>query len=533
MSTSESPVIVIGAGPVGMAAALLLARQGIRTTVVERRGTPSCGQSRAVTVQRDILALFDRLGVAEEILRDGASWSLGRTYYGEHELLQLRFPTAEHELYPPFVNFPQFRTEELLHAAAEASELVRFRHGFTVTEVVDEGGSVLVRAESSDGEEVHRGQYVIAADGLGSRVRGGLGIAYEGWQTEGRFLVCDFVAELPFSRERRLWFDPPFHPGRIVLMHGFGPDRWRVDWQIEPDADEADYLARLDELLRGVIGDHEALVLRANSYTFQQRCAERFGRGRVFLVGDAAHVVSPFGARGMNSGMEDAENLAWKLGFVLAGRADATLLDTYDQERRAAAEHHVEVTGATMRFMTPATAEGIANRDAILAGAVTDATKLSEVDSGRLYESFPYRDSTLTASGTGALVADGSVNGSTLRKLLAGDISLLVIPGATSTIEDVAARLAAATAVHSTRRFLLLPRGSAAPDNLEVTAVHDDTGALTTALAADTDRLLLVRPDCYVGADVPLPATGRETAALVHECLRTVLGQRTETLTRS
>ncbi|MFI0406741.1 FAD-dependent oxidoreductase [Actinomadura sp. 3N508] len=524
MSTTESPVVIIGAGPVGMTAALLLARQGVRSTVLERRTTPSCGQSRAVTVQRDVLSLLDRLGVAEEILRDGASWSLGRTYFRERELLQLRFPTSADELYPPFVNFPQFRTEELLHARAQACGLVRFRHGHTVTSVDDRGDEVVVTADGPDGTETHRAPYVIAADGIGSRVRGGLGIAYSGWQTEGRFLVCDFAADLPFSRERRLWFDPPFHPGRIVLMHSFGPDRWRVDWQIEPDADENHYLSRLDDMLRGVIGEHDTRILRANTYTFQQRCAERFGQGRVFLAGDAAHVVSPFGARGMNSGIEDAENLAWKLAFVLTGRADAALLDTYDMERRAAAEHHVAVTGATMKFMTPASAEGVTRRDAVLAAAATDPARRSDVDSGRLYEPFPYVGSPLTVpgEGAGALVPDGAAGATTLRARLAGDFSLLAVPASTTSPRDVEERLADATAIAADHRLTLVRPQGPAPDPA-TTALHDRTGGLTGWLPDHTDRLLIVRPDCYVGASLPLPRTARETAAIVTRTLAATL----------
>jgi 3-(3-hydroxy-phenyl)propionate hydroxylase len=120
--------------------------------------------------------------------------------------------------------------------------------------------------------------------------------------------VADLEVELDLAAERRLWFDPPFHPNSIVLMHCMGERKWRIDWQVDAASDESAEVRpdRLAGRVRNVLGDRPFTVLRANTYTFQQRRAGRFRDGRVFLAGDAAHVVSPFGARDMNSGMEDA-----------------------------------------------------------------------------------------------------------------------------------------------------------------------------------------------------------------------------------
>ncbi|MFI8221493.1 FAD-dependent monooxygenase [Streptomyces sp. NPDC085932] len=547
--SADSPVIVVGAGPVGMATGLLLAKQGVPSVILERRTTPSCDQSRAVTVQRDILALYDRLGFVDEVLAEGAGWSVGRTFVGDRELMQLQFPTHGQEVYPAFVNFPQFRTEQILHSAAEATGLVHFRHGHVFQALEQRHDHVELRVATPDGtQQTHTARYVVAADGLGSWVRKQLGIAFHGWRSSGRFLVCDFAAELPFARERRLWFGPSFYAGGIVLMHSIGHNLWRIDWQIDPGAEESQYLdpQRLGQLLHDAVGDHAVQVLRANTYTFQQRRAERFRSGRVFLAGDAAHVVSPFGARGMNSGMEDAENLAWKLAYVLSGRADERLLDSYHEERSAAAAHHVAVTGATMNFMTPPTREGLARRDAILQAAATDRASLARVDSGKLYEPFPYHDSPLTgcldavgdpvsgsavddAVAVGNLAPDGHCHTAegptTLRRLLGGEVSVLAVPAAGSSSQPLLRRLARVAAVPPNRIFLLSTEELEA-DSAGPRLITDAGGLLVAAYAGEADRLFFVRPDCYLGVRTPVPETAEATAHLADQALSLLLGRR-------
>lgn len=529
-NTNEFPVIISGGGPVGMATALLLARQDVRSVVLERNTSPHCGQSRAITVQRDILALFDRLGVVNEILDDGASWSLGRTYYRDQEILRLRWPARGEDVYPAFVNFPQFRIEELLHAEATRSGLVEFRHGRTVVGLRQGVASVTVEANGPAEMERYSGAYLVGADGIGSAIRKALRIPYDGWHAEGRFLVVDFEVDLPLTVERRLWFDPPFSPGGIVLMHCMGERIWRIDWQIDADADENAELRpeRLTERVRTVIGDRPFAVLRANTYKFQQRRARRFREGRVFLAGDSAHVVSPFGARGMNSGLEDAENLAWKLGFVLTGQADPALLDTYEIERISAADHHIQVTGDTMRFMTPADAEGKAHRDAVLEAAAADPTQTDRIDSGKLYEPYPYTRSPLTldleADGNrrsarpedparagipaldGLCQVSGSSARTTLRKTLGGVVSLLVVPAEGRVGHDLARRLAEVPTPAGVRRQLLTGPATTTRNPPGIDVISDLTGALVGAYAGPRDQLYLVRPDCYLAVRIELAA---------------------------
>ncbi|WP_051792774.1 FAD-dependent monooxygenase [Amycolatopsis jejuensis] len=499
LDTAVAPVVIVGGGPIGLAASLLLARQGVRSIVVERRETASCGQSRAVTIQRDILALYDRLGIAGDILRRGSSWSIGRTYFGDDEILRLTFDDDGSSGYPPFINFAQYRVEELLHEAVRQQECVDLRHGETA-EVVHDGADAdyaVVRITDASGTArlVHA-SYVVAADGVGSRTRKALGIDFDGWRTNGRFLVADFRAELPFSAERRLWFSPPFYPDGIVLMHQIGDDQWRLDWQIPPELDVDDEVAagRVHHRIRAVldhagIGAVEIEILRCNGWTFQQRQASRFRQHRVFLAGDSAHVVSPFGARGMNSGMEDAENLAWKLARVLSGRAPDALLDSYATERESAAAQHVLVTGDSMTFMTPSTPEGLDDRNAILAQAAADPAKAHLVDAGKLYVPHAYPDSPLTTPGRvdslpqpGSLVPD----------------CVLVRGGEPTTIRKIVAG-----------RFTVIQVDPDAPDTLTFYAIDESgvtplpparTAGLPHPLSHAQAAVYLVRPDCYLAA---------------------------------
>ena len=245
--------------------------------------------------------------------------------------------------------------------------------------------------------------YLVAADGARSRVRKALDIPFEGYSFDDRFLIADIRAELDFALERRFFFDPEWNPGRQVLVHPQPDSVWRIDWQVPADFDlETERRSgALERRIRQITGERDYELVWGSSYRFHQRRAERFGRGRCFLAGDAAHLMAPFGARGLNSGIQDAENLAWKLGWVLRGWAGSDLLDSYCDEREAAADENLRVTGKTMEFLVPRTADDRARRRRILEQALGDQTALEQVDSGKLAEPYNYDRSPLTASSPG------------------------------------------------------------------------------------------------------------------------------------
>jgi len=361
--------------------------------------------------------------------------------------------------------------------------------------------------------------YAVGADGAHSGVRRVLGAAFPGQSYRDLFLICDIRAHLPFPNERRFHFDPPWNPGRQVLIHPQPDDIWRIDWQVPPETDvEAERgNGVLDRRIRQVIGretDYELLWLTA--YRFHERVADRFRIGRVFLAGDAAHVVSPFGARGLTSGVADAENLAWKLGLVLAGSAPDALLDTYNAERRTAALENEAVTDATMRFMVPHGPLRRAQRNAILRGSLRLRRLRRLVNSGRLAQPSVYDDSPITLNDAkpdrrlpqlGAVLPDapcGILDGAeqiTRLRDLVGDrfLALLVVRG-----EDAAAsagvRAARLSWAAPCRVALLGARKRLAG----VTVLTEPRGELRRTFGAAGSCAFLVRPDGHLAAILPL-----------------------------
>ena len=400
-------VLVIGAGAVGLTLAARLAQHGASVELLEASDDRARIGSRAICMQRETLEIWSRMGVGERVAERGVRWRIGRTYHRGRELFHVELPGSD-EHFPPFVNVSQSEVEELLEK--RAVELgVRLIRGHRLIGLAQESSGVLARFTTADGEVVHRGTYLVGADGAHSTVRHAAGIRFTGSTFEDRFLIADVRAALPFSMERHFHFAPPWNPGRQVLIHPQPDGIWRIDWQVPPetdvDAERAD--GRIDRRIRAVVGaetPYELVWLTA--YRFSQRVADRFRQGRVFLAGDAAHVMSPFGARGLNSGVSDAENLAWKLGSVVRGAAPDALLDSYEAERRPAALVNLAATSATMRFMAPHGAVRRVWREIVLCLAPHSGWFRRRVDSGRLAEPAVYDASPIVAQGHGWVVPD-------------------------------------------------------------------------------------------------------------------------------
>jgi pentachlorophenol monooxygenase/3-(3-hydroxy-phenyl)propionate hydroxylase len=510
-------VVVIGAGPVGQTAALALARWGVPVVLVDQRPARDAVGSKAICQQRDVLDFWAALG-AGAITDEGLTWSRARTFYRDQELFCVDLPDPGRSPLPPFVNISQSRTERILDEVIAAQPLIEVRWGREVVAVEERPDGLVVRCATSSGDETIEAAYAVACAGArGASLRELLQVDFEGRTFDDAFLICDIEARLPgWEQERRFYFDPVWNPGRQVLIHPCPDGLYRIDWQVDPDFDlDAEQAAgRLDTRIRQVIGDQPYRLDWTSVYRFHARVASRFRVGRVLLAGDMAHLVSPFGARGLNSGVPDAENAAWKIAFALRGWAGPGLLDTYELERRAAAAENLEVTSATMDFLVPHSPEAAAQRATLLEAARTDPAARAQVDSGRLAEAFWYVDSPLT---TGA--AERPWQGRPPRGQVPAPVPGVIVPDVPVHVEgrpDVTrlrelarggllALAGPAVDLEATRRALAEGAGEVPHAVLAMDAM-EPSGILAASLATRPGEVWLVRPDAHTCAVVTEPS---------------------------
>jgi 3-(3-hydroxy-phenyl)propionate hydroxylase len=383
---AHHPVVIVGAGPVGLCAAIDLAQRGVPVVLLDDADRIGEG-SRGICYAKRTLEILDRLGVAQRCLDKGVTWKVGKVF--QRDALLYRFdllPEDGHEM-PAFINLQQYYIEQFLcERAQELDNLdIRWRNKVSGIEPRNDGARLTV--ETPDGPYRLDADWVIAADGARSTLRRLLSLDFVGEVFEDRFLIADVKMAEKFPPERWFWFDPPFHAGRSALLHKQPDNVWRIDLQLGPDADPAEEqrAERVIPRLRQMLGPDQEFDLEwVSVYTFQCRRLERFVHGRVVFVGDAAHQVSPFGARGANSGIQDAENLAWKLALALRGEAPLGLIDTYDLERSAAADENIGHSTRSTDFIAPRSAQELRFRDAALALARHADFAKRMVNSGRL-----------------------------------------------------------------------------------------------------------------------------------------------------
>lgn len=379
------PVVVVGAGPVGLCAAIDLAQRGVPVVLLDDADRIGEG-SRGICYAKRTLEILDRLGVARPCLDKGVTWKIGKVFQGNAMLYGFDLLPEDGHAMPAFINLQQYYLEAFLveRAGALPNLDLRWRNRVTSVEPLADGARLTI--ETPDGPYAITADWVVAADGARSGLRAMLGLDFLGEVFEERFLIADVRMAGDFPTERWFWFDPPFHPGRSALLHKQPDDVWRIDLGLGPSADAQAEQApeRVIPRIRQMIGRDYFSLEWVSVYTFQCRRLERFVHGRVIFAGDAAHQVSPFGARGANSGIQDAENLAWKLAMVLHGEAPATLIDSYDRERSAAADENIGHSTRSTDFIAPRTRQEARFRDAALALAREAGFAKRMVNSGRL-----------------------------------------------------------------------------------------------------------------------------------------------------
>lgn len=386
------PVVIIGAGPIGLAAAVDLAQHGIASVVLDDDNVVSIG-SRAICWAKRSLEIFDRLGIGDRMLDKGVTWRVGRLFHRDREVFNFDLlPQAGHKM-PAFVNLQQYYVEHyLIERAQELDDLVELRFGHRVVdhELADDG--VALTVQTKHGSYQLDGDYVLACDGSRSPTRERMGLPFEGKRFEEQFLIADVrMTDSPYRNdgtpERWFWFKPPFHDGQSALLHKQPDDIYRIDLQLSPDADPELEKSpeRVLPRIRAIVGEDTPFELDwVSVYRFACARLDRFVHGRMLFVGDSAHVVSPFGARGGNGGIHDVDNLCWKLAAVLNGTAPPTLIQSYGAEREHGSDENIAHSARATRFMSPESATELRYRDAVLALASSAPFARALINSGRL-----------------------------------------------------------------------------------------------------------------------------------------------------
>ncbi len=389
-------VVVVGGGMVGLTVALDLAQRGIKPVLLDDDDTVSIG-SRAICHAKRSLEILSRLGLGDALLAKGVTWNTGRVFSGEKQVYAFDLQQEPGHEFPAFINLQQYHLEELLVAACEKAGVdLRWKH--RVTCITPHPTHTTLAIETPHGPTTLEADWLLAADGARSEIRRRLDLPFVGKTFQDRFLIADVTMKAPFPAERWFWFNPPFHPAGSVLLHRQADNVWRIDFQLGWNADPEEE-KRPDNVrprIAAMLGPNTQFELEWLSvYTFRCRRLEKFRHNRILFLGDAAHQVSPFGARGGNGGVQDADNLAWKLVAHLHGQAPESLLDTYDAERIPAADENILNSTRSTDFITPKNEAAHAYRAAILSLAEHHAFARPLVNSGRLSRPATYATSPL------------------------------------------------------------------------------------------------------------------------------------------
>ena len=524
------PAVVVGAGPNGLTAANLLARYGIDVLLVERNET-TVQEPRAVSIDDESLRTMQAIGVVEAVV-SRVVLGYGSDYFSAAGSCFLRVrPTAKEYGYPRRNAFRQPVFEQQLrdyfctHAVREtrseawfSTELIDFRQGPESVELV------LRRADGSLTEVST--SYLVACDGGRSFVREKLGIKLSGSTFRERWLILDLEETRDHTRDTKVFCDP----ARPCLSLP-GPDGTRRfefmlhEGEIEPEVTSPEFTRKL--LSRH--GEEYTPLRRSRVYTFHARMADRWREGRIFLVGDAAHLAPPFAGQGMNSGIRDAHNLAWKLAAVIQGRLGPRLLETYEQERRKHAWEMILLALRMGKVMMPRSfwsAFGLQAAFRLLSVVPPARNYFAEMK----YKPKPRFDAGFLAGGgkhgasplIGRLFPQPEVRAADrtalLDEFLGNNFALVSLPQTPANLFDkLAADLWQPLKL---QRVAIRAPGDSVPAPPGVTNVFDATGDFLRSIKNLHSGLVLIRPDRYVAAFLQaenLEADKREVNKIIAE----------------
>lgn len=517
-ATARHPVAIVGGGPIGMTAALVLARYGVRSVLIDRKETFNDG-SRALCIARVSMHILERIGVITPFLKKALGWRYGRSYYRGEQIFRLEMPHPETEKYLPMYNLQQQYIEQYLHDAVAACDLIDMRWQSELSDIKPGGKSVSLGIASPAGTYRLEADYVLAADGARSPVRTQLGLRMKGDNYEGRYVIADIRMDHDFPTERRAFFEPSGNPGGTVLIHKQPENIWRIDYQLREGESEQEAMreenirARVGAIL-GDIGHEKSWELEWWSvYSANTLCLDDYRHGRVFFIGDAAHIVPIFGVRGLNNGLADAENIGWKLAAVLNGEADARLLDSYSPERRGATLDVFANATKSTRFMTPPTRGWRLAREAALSLSLKHEFPRG-LANPRQMQPYTYSESVLTPyASRDAEFAGGPVSGNVPPNAKLPDGSHLLDQAGIGMTAILFCRGAP-----SADDIMLLDRLRNTDNRLAAlligtSHVSDANGEIARLYAAAPGTLYLLRPDLHIA--------GRWKTIAANEVLRT------------
>ncbi len=527
-ATEHHRVLVVGGGITGLTLACALAQLGVDCVLLDEDNTVGVkgASSRGICYTQKSLEIFDKLGIYQRIAAKGVQWSVGRTFAGDDEVYSFDLKAQNNfslSQQPAFINIQQFYNEGFLVEQINALGHAQIRWNNRVTAFNNAEGLATFTIATPQGEYCATADYVVDATGSKSPFRQWLKISVTALKGDDRWCIADVRFNTRPPTERHTWIEAPFNDNRAVWQHLMADDVWRIDYQMAPDADPA-YISREDvvrERLAQQFGAKTQVdIVWVGPYAYRSECVDRMhtrlGVSEVFLIGDSAKVVSPFGARGGNTGIADADNLAWKLAAVVHGHAHPSLLDSYHTERHEAATTNVQVTNRTARYLRPADGIERVFRTATIALAKQHAFARALVNTGRMAVANPYSASPLTSADMPLCIsvqnvalqwADGSA--ASLNDLLrwAGARGLLLVFGdAQSNIRQkhlqLLRQLAGDTGVHIVQVANQV-RAITARE-----AVIDPADRLRAACAMPSTRThvsaqcawALLRPDSYLAA---------------------------------
>lgn len=486
---NEAPVAIVGAGPIGMTAALALAKEGVRSIVFDNKSSFNDG-SRAICVARPSYYIMQQIGAIAPFLEKALPWTTGRTFYRGQQILEFQMPDGPDEKFRPMYNLQQQYIEQFLWQAVDTCDLIETRWQSEVVGIEDTKQGAQLTVSDPHGDYPFDANWVLACDGARSPIRTLRGHRLSGENFEGRYVIADIQMDHDYPTIRRALFDPSSRPGGTVLIHKEPDNIWRIDYQLEDD--ESTDEALREETVRACVTavlkdiDYEGSweLEWWSVYSANTLAMDDYRDGRVFFVGDSAHIVPIFGVRGLNNGLADAANIGWKLGWVVNGSAGDALLDSYTPERRGATLDVFANASKSARFMTPNTHGWKLMRDAALSLALSNPFA-GELANPRQMTAFTYNGSPAVlpddsafshGPGVGALMSDVKLDEGFLSDTLGNGFTILCFNN------NLAKQIENASATDDSLHVVLLPYPCVTADKF----------------AAGRQSAYLVRPDMHI-----------------------------------